>query len=82
VNGSGLPTGSVQFVIDGSNFGSAVALVNGSASISDAALNGQRQPALDHRGLRRRRKLRWQYLERRFPGCELGEIHSGSDLES
>ena len=44
VNGSGTPTGSVQFVIDGSNFGSAVALVNGSASISDAALNVNGSP--------------------------------------
>src|SRR5208337_4599031 len=42
--GSGTPTGSVQFVIDGSNFGSPVALVNGSASISDAALNVNGSP--------------------------------------
>jgi hypothetical protein len=33
-----MPTGSVQFVIDGSNYGSAVTLVNGQASISDNAL--------------------------------------------
>ena len=51
-NGAGTPTGSVQFVIDGSNFGSAVALVNGSASISTLTLSVGR--TLDHRRLQRR----------------------------
>ena len=37
---SGTPTGSVQFIIDGANFGSAVALgAGGSASITDSALS-------------------------------------------
>jgi len=37
---SGTPTGSVQFIIDGANFGSAVALgAGGVASISDSALS-------------------------------------------
>ena len=31
-SGSGTPTGTVQFVIDGSNFGSVIALVNGGAT--------------------------------------------------
>lgn len=37
-NGAGTPTGSVQFQIDGRNYGSPVVLANGSASVSDAAL--------------------------------------------
>jgi hypothetical protein len=36
---AGTPDGTVQFVIDGSNFGSPVALSGDSASISDAALS-------------------------------------------
>jgi hypothetical protein len=39
-HGSGTPTGTVQFTIDGANFGSPVALVNGSASsLSTSALS-------------------------------------------
>ena len=34
VTGLGTPTGSVQFIVDGSNFGSPVALSGGAASIS------------------------------------------------
>jgi hypothetical protein len=36
--GSSTPTGSVQFQLDGSNFGSPVALVNGTASLTTATL--------------------------------------------
>jgi hypothetical protein len=36
---SGTPTGSVQFQLDGANFGSAVSLNNGAAQISTAALS-------------------------------------------
>jgi hypothetical protein len=36
--GAGSPTGSVQFVVDGSNYGSAVSLTGESASITDSAL--------------------------------------------
>jgi hypothetical protein len=32
--GSGVPTGTIQFVLDGNNFGSAIPLINGTASIS------------------------------------------------
>jgi hypothetical protein len=35
---AGTPTGSVQFQIDGSNYRAPVALANGTASVSDAAL--------------------------------------------
>jgi hypothetical protein len=37
--GAGTPTGSVQFKIDGSNYGSSVVLASGHASVSDAALS-------------------------------------------
>jgi uncharacterized repeat protein (TIGR03803 family) len=37
-SGSGTPTGSIQFSIDGSNFGTPLTLSSGSASISTAAL--------------------------------------------
>ena len=37
-NGAGTPTGSVQFQIDGSNYGSPVVLNGGTARVSDAAL--------------------------------------------
>ena len=37
-SGSATPTGNVQFVVDGSNFGAPVALVNGVAQISTAGL--------------------------------------------
>src|SRR5205807_9681808 len=36
--GSGTPTGSVQFQVDGANYGSPVQLTSGQASISDSAL--------------------------------------------
>ena len=36
--GSGTPQGAVQFVVDGVNFGSPLALSGGVASVSDAAL--------------------------------------------
>src|SRR5262249_6535933 len=36
--GAATPTGTVQFVIDGRNYGAPVALSGGTASISDAAL--------------------------------------------
>jgi len=36
--GAGAPSGSVQFVVDGSNYGSPVSLVGESASITDSAL--------------------------------------------
>ena len=36
--GAGTPTGTVQFVVDGSNFGSPVPLAGGQASISTASL--------------------------------------------
>jgi hypothetical protein len=41
---SGTLTGSVQFVIDGSNYGAPVALSGGKASISDAALTVSGSP--------------------------------------
>src|SRR5262249_43417783 len=41
VSGGGVsPTGTVQFVVDGANFGSAVALVNGAASSPSTSLFG------------------------------------------
>src|SRR6185437_2356560 len=36
--GSGTPTGTVQFQVDGVNYGSPVSLVNAQASVSDSAL--------------------------------------------
>jgi hypothetical protein len=38
ISSAGVPTGSVQFVIDGNNFGSAVVLTNGSASATTSSL--------------------------------------------
>jgi len=35
---TGTPTGAVQFIVDGSNYGSPVSLTGGSASITDSAL--------------------------------------------
>jgi titin len=37
--GSGTPTGTVQFLVDGANFGNPVALVGGGASLATAALS-------------------------------------------
>ena len=42
--GAGTPTGSVQFAIDGANYGGPVALSSGSASTSDAALTAAGSP--------------------------------------
>jgi hypothetical protein len=44
INGGAVPTGSVQFVIDGSNFGAPVTLVNGSANIGDDSLSVSGSP--------------------------------------
>lgn len=44
VSGSGTPTGSVQFVIDGSNYGDPVTLSGGMTSNSDAALTVNGSP--------------------------------------
>lgn len=35
---TGTPTGTVQFVVDGSDYGSPVSLTGGSASVTDSAL--------------------------------------------
>jgi hypothetical protein len=42
--GAGTPTGSVQFAIDGSNYGAAVPLSDGTASVSDASLTADGSP--------------------------------------
>src|SRR5262249_5193755 len=42
--GGGTPTGSVQFVIDGSDYGAPVSLSGGTASISDADLSVSGSP--------------------------------------
>jgi Bacterial Ig-like domain (group 3)/SdrD B-like domain len=39
VGGSGTPTGTIQFMMDGNDFGSPVALVNGAASFTSAGLS-------------------------------------------
>jgi hypothetical protein len=39
VSGLGTPTGTVQFVVDGSNFGAPVSLTGGTAAISTSALS-------------------------------------------
>jgi uncharacterized delta-60 repeat protein len=48
--GSGSPTGSVQFMIDGTDFGSPVALTGNSASITDSALAVGGRTVVGHYG--------------------------------
>ena len=82
--GSGTPTGTVNFLDGTTTIGTGIgAQFLGRSDLQHQHSDGQRQPALDHCGLLRRHELHYQYLECRFPGCELlGKIHSGSDLES
>ena len=60
--GQGTPTGSVQFQIDGRNYGSPVTLSGGTARISDASLTVRNAP--DRRGLHsEQRQLHAQHVE-------------------
>ena len=43
-SGAGSPTGTVQFVIDGTNFGTAVTLTGGSATVNDLSEFYRRLP--------------------------------------
>ena len=77
--GSGTPTGTVNF-LDGTT-------LIGTAHPQPRACDLQHQQpdgrhALDHRGLRRRHELHYQYLECRFPGCEPGEHDDRAHLQS
>ena len=49
-SGCGTPTGTVQFSVDGSSYGSAVALSNGAAQMSDALASGSHTIAAAYSG--------------------------------
>ena len=74
--GSVIPTGSVQFQVDGVNFGSPVPLVNGSATspATSAVVGGH---ALHHRTVQQRRRQlrRQQWITLWRPDCRIGRAN-------